>query len=160
MTGPLAGEPRERRHDVPTARRVGSWLVWWVLLMSFWVILDDSVAADELLAGAGAGARAVLAELFGHQAATRFRMRTSWLGPALRLPGQVPGHRHRVRRPVAAAGPRRAAAQRVQGDSRPFWHDTLEASPAALLVGGTSFAPNRSSSAWMKTATSWSCTGS
>ena len=52
MTGPLAGEPRERRRDLPAARRVGSWLVWWVLMMSFWVMLDDSVSTDELLAGA------------------------------------------------------------------------------------------------------------
>ena len=46
MTGPLAGEPRERKHDVPVGRRVRSWLVWWVLLMSFWVISDDSIATD------------------------------------------------------------------------------------------------------------------
>lgn len=58
--------------------------------MAFWVILDYSVAADELLAGAGAAALgALLAELAGHQAATRFRMRIRWAGPALGLPGQV-----------------------------------------------------------------------
>ena len=43
--------------------------MWWVLLMSFWVILDDSIAADELLAGAGAAALGrLLAELAFHQA--------------------------------------------------------------------------------------------
>ena len=90
MTGPLAGEPRERRRDLPAARRVGSWLVWWVLMMSFWVMLDDSVSTDELLAGAGAAAlAALLAELVTYQAATRFRMRIEWLVPALRLPGEV-----------------------------------------------------------------------
>ena len=48
----------------PFARRAGAWLAWWVLLTSFWVILDDSIAADELLAGAGAAAlAALLAEL-------------------------------------------------------------------------------------------------
>jgi multisubunit Na+/H+ antiporter MnhE subunit len=72
------------------ARRIGAWLVWWVLLMSFWVVLDDSIAADELLAGAGAAALgAFLAELIGHQAAARFRMRIEWLVPALSLPVQV-----------------------------------------------------------------------
>src|ERR1700729_1970872 len=75
---------------VPLAGRAGAWLAWWVLLMSFWVILDDSIATDELLAGAGAAAlAALLAELVTHQAASRFRMRISWLVPALRLPGEV-----------------------------------------------------------------------
>lgn len=72
------------------ASRLGAWLIWWVLLMSLWVMLDDSIATDELLAGAGAAALAALvAELAGHQAATRFRMRFDWLAPALRLPGAV-----------------------------------------------------------------------
>ena len=88
--GPLAGEPREREYHQPAAARVGAWLVWWVLLMSLWVMLDDSLATDELLAGAGATAIAALvAEVAGEQAATRFRMRLRWLVPALRLPGQV-----------------------------------------------------------------------
>ena len=41
-------------HPVPLAHRIGAWVTWWVLLMSFWIILDDSIALDELLAGAGA----------------------------------------------------------------------------------------------------------
>ena len=53
MTGPRAGEPRERQRDLAIARRAGSWLVWWILMMSFWVMLDDSINTDELLAGAG-----------------------------------------------------------------------------------------------------------
>ena len=90
VPGPLAGEPRERDGDRPTAARVGAWLAWWVVLMSFWVALDDSLATDELLAGAGAAAIAALvAELAWYQAAMRFRMRPGWLAPALRLPGQV-----------------------------------------------------------------------
>lgn len=71
-------------------RRAGAWLVWWILLMSFWVVLDDSLATDELLAGAGAAALgATLAEVVGHQSGLRFRVRVEWLTPALRLPAQV-----------------------------------------------------------------------
>jgi hypothetical protein len=85
--GPLAGESRER---APAGRslvaRVGAWLAWWLVLTSFWVALDDS------LAGAGTAAIAALvADLACYQAAVRFRMRLRWLGPALRLPGQVAG---------------------------------------------------------------------
>jgi len=90
--GPLAGEPRDRKYYQPRLARAGTWLVWWVLLMSLWVMLDDSLATDELLAGAGAAAIAALvAELATYQAATRFRMRIRWLAPAVRLPGQVAG---------------------------------------------------------------------
>ena len=88
--GPLAGEPRARKYHRPPLARFGVWLVWWVLLMSLWVMLDDSLATDELLAGAGAAAiGALVAELASYQAAIRFRMRARWLVPALRLPGQV-----------------------------------------------------------------------
>jgi hypothetical protein len=59
-------------------------------MMAFWVIVDDSIEADELLVGVGAAAlAALLAELAGYQAATRLRMRIEWLGPALRLPLEV-----------------------------------------------------------------------
>src|SRR2546430_5591545 len=90
LTGPRAGRRRRREQAAHLSRRAGAWLMWWVLLMSFWVILDDSIALDELLAGAGAAAlAATLAELVGHQAATRFRMPAGWVIPALGLPGQV-----------------------------------------------------------------------
>src|SRR5260370_41673987 len=90
--GPLAGERRDRKYHLPRLPRTGTWLIWWVLLMSLWVMLDDSLATDELLAGAGAAAIApLIAEVASYQAATRFRMRIRWLVPALRLPGQVVG---------------------------------------------------------------------
>jgi hypothetical protein len=41
MTGPLAGEPRQRQRNLPAARRVGLCLAWWVLMMSFWLMIDD-----------------------------------------------------------------------------------------------------------------------
>ena len=86
MTSP---RPPEK---APFARRAGAWLAWWVLLMSFWVILDDSIATDELLAGAGAAALAAfLAELVTYQAAARVRIRARWLARVIGLPGQLAG---------------------------------------------------------------------
>jgi multisubunit Na+/H+ antiporter MnhE subunit len=145
MTGPLAGEPRERKRDLPVARRVGSWLVWWVLLMTFWVMIDDSINTDELLAGAGAAAlAAAFADLVSYQAATRFRMRIEWLVPVLRLPGQVIGdliivYRALWRRLVHGEQPPSAFLELPAS----FGDDTPEGvTRRALLVGGTSIAPN------------------
>jgi multisubunit Na+/H+ antiporter MnhE subunit len=145
MTGPLAGEPRERRYQAPIARRVGSWLVWWVLMMSFWVMIDDSVNTDELLAGAGAAALAAsLAELVTYQAASRFRMRIKWLVPALHLPGQVARDTFTVyaalwRRLVRGEQPPSAF---VELPAR-FGDDSPEGvTRRVLLIGGQSVAPN------------------
>jgi len=91
-SGPLAGEPRGRDAGgrAAGAARGRDWLGWWVLLMGLWVILDDSLEPDELLAGAGAAViAATVAELVMHQAGTRFDARLGWLPRALRLPGQV-----------------------------------------------------------------------
>jgi multisubunit Na+/H+ antiporter MnhE subunit len=127
------------------ARRAGAWAVWWVLLMSFWVMLDDSTATDELLAGAGAAALgALLAELVAHQAGLTFRMRARWLVSALRLPGQVA----RDTVIVFTALWRRLAhgAEPASGFRElPTYHggDSPEdASRRLLLVGGRSVAPN------------------
>jgi multisubunit Na+/H+ antiporter MnhE subunit len=143
--GPLAGEPRERNYHQPLAARIGAWLVWWVLLMSLWVMLDDSLATDELLAGAGAAAiAALLAELATYQAATRFRMRIRWLVPALRLPGQVAADMVTVyaalwRRLVRGEQPDSAfVTERVRfGDDTP-----AGVTRRVLLIGGRSIAPN------------------
>src|SRR2546430_6171191 len=90
LTGPRAGRRRRREQAAHLSRRAGAWLTWWVLLMSFWVILDDSIALDELLAGAGAAALAAcLAELVTYQAAARVRMRAEWLARVVGLAGQV-----------------------------------------------------------------------
>ncbi|HLN68580.1 MAG TPA: Na+/H+ antiporter subunit E [Streptosporangiaceae bacterium] len=145
MTGPLAGEPRERNHDMPAARRIGSWLVWWVLMMSFWVMIDDSIGTDELLAGAGAAAlAALLAELVTYQAAARFRMRIEWLIPALRLPGQVARDTVTVYAALwrcLARGEQPPSAF-VEIPAR-FGDDSPEGvTRRTLLIGGTSVAPN------------------
>ncbi len=145
MTGPLAGEPRERKRDVPFARRVGSWLVWWVLMMSFWVMIDDSIGTDELLAGAGAAALAAfLAELVTYQAGVRFRMRIGWVVPAFRLPGEVARDMVTVyaalwRRLTRGEQPDSAF---VELPAR-FGDDSAEGvTRRTLLIGGTSVAPN------------------
>jgi multisubunit Na+/H+ antiporter MnhE subunit len=141
----MTGGPPRRPRGGPVARRVGAWLVWWVLLMSLWVILDNSVASDELLAGAGAAALgAFLAELAFHQAATRFRMRIEWLVPALRLPTQVLRDtvivfaalwRRLARGEEPASGfravPVRFGSPTAEGETR-----------RVLLIGGRSLAPN------------------
>jgi multisubunit Na+/H+ antiporter MnhE subunit len=145
MTGPLAGEPRERRHDMPTARRVGSWLVWWVLMMSLWVMLDDSISTDELLAGAGTAALAALfAELVTYQAGARFRMRIEWVVPALRLPGQVARDMVTV---YAALWRRLARGEQPTSTFLELPARFGDDSPAGvtrrtLLIGGMSVAPN------------------
>jgi multisubunit Na+/H+ antiporter MnhE subunit len=143
--GPLAGEPRERKYRQPPAARIGAWLAWWVLLTSLWVMLDDSLATDELLAGAGAAAIAALvAELATYQAATRFRMRIRWLAPALRLPGQVGADLVTVyaalwRRLIRGEQPNSAfVTERVRfGDDTP-----AGVTRRVLLIGGRSIAPN------------------
>jgi len=143
--GGVPGNTRRRPRSVPGARRAAAWLVWSVLLMSFWVILDNSILPDELLAGAGAAALgACLAELAFHQAATRFRMRIEWVVPALRLPGQVARDtvivftalwRRLARGEEPASGfravPARYGSNTAEGETR-----------RVLLIGGRSVAPN------------------
>jgi multisubunit Na+/H+ antiporter MnhE subunit len=145
LSGPSAGQRRRHQRRVPVGRRAATWLVWWVLLMSFWVILDDSIALDELLAGAGAAALAAfLAELVTYQAATRFRLRVEWLLPALRLPGQVARDTVIV---FAALGRRLLRGEQPPSGFReipvPFGgRGDEDVTRRVLLVGGRSVAPN------------------
>jgi multisubunit Na+/H+ antiporter MnhE subunit len=127
-------------------RRLGTWLVWWVLLMSFWVVLDNSIDADELLAGAGAAALgALLAEFALYQAAMRFRMRLGWLIPALSLPGQVASDTAIV---FAALWRRLARGEQPPSGFRqvPLAYGSSTTAEGetrrVLLVGGASVAPN------------------
>ena len=82
LGGPRAGAGAPRRPDpeVPPGRRIGAFLVWWVLLMSFWVWIDDSIDLAELLVGAGVAlVAALLAELALYQSGTYIRIRFEWL---------------------------------------------------------------------------------
>jgi hypothetical protein len=146
--GPLAGEPRRRRPPDagPRHRRVAAWLAWWVLLMSLWVAVDDSLESDELLVGAGAAAFAALAaELVTHQAEARFRIRAAWLVRALELPGQVVHDTFLVFAALAATlftstppPPGRFRELPVRyGDDTP-----LGVTRRVLLTGARSLAPN------------------
>lgn len=77
---------------LPVHRRVLVWLAWWVLMMGLWVMVDDSIQFDELLAGAGAAAIAALgAELATYQASVRLRVRPGrpLAAAALKLPAQL-----------------------------------------------------------------------
>jgi multisubunit Na+/H+ antiporter MnhE subunit len=127
------------------ARRAGAWLTWWVLLMSFWVILDDSIATDELLAGAGAAVLAAfLAELVTYQAAARVRMRAEWLARVISLPGQVAQDTVTV---FGALGRRLARGEEPPSGFRTlpvrYGDDTAEGKTRrALLIGSRSVAPN------------------
>jgi hypothetical protein len=145
VSGSESGPQRETRPAFLLARRAGVWLIWWVLMMSFWVIQNDSLQTDELLAGAGAAAlAAALAELAGYQAATRLRMRINWLQPALRLPAHLVRDTGVVfaalwRQLVHGQAPRSGFRE----EHVRFGGDSLEdKTRRALLVGGKSVAPN------------------
>lgn len=144
---PLAGEPRQRGNrgqPAPTARhRAATWLAWWVLLMSLWVAVDDSLQSDELLAGAGAAALA--AEIASHQAATRFEIRAGWLARAFRLPGEVAHDTYTV---FAALARTLATRRPPPGGFRElpvrYGDDTpLGMTRRVLLTGAYSLAPNK-----------------
>ena len=148
-TGPLAGEPRQRRGDQPeptALHRAATWLAWWVVLMSLWVAVDDSLQFDELLAGAGAAALAALAaEIASHQAAVRFRIKPGWLVGALRLPGQVARDTVTVFAALARTLVTRQAPQGAfrelpvrYGDDSP-----LGVTRRVLITGAESLAPNK-----------------
>jgi multisubunit Na+/H+ antiporter MnhE subunit len=125
--------------------RAGVWLLWWAVLMAGWLIVDDSLAADELLAGAASAALgATLAELAGQLAATRLRVRVRWLVPALRLPASVVRDTAIV---FVALWRRLARGQQPDGGFREvpvrFGPMSVEGrSRRALLIAGVSFAPN------------------
>lgn len=144
---PTAGaeRPRRRREGRPFAGRVGSFLIWWVLLMAFWVWIDDSIALAELLVGAGVAVLgALVAEVVQYQAASHIRIRFEWLALALPIPLQVLRDLEVVfaalfRQMFGGQAPPSALEEvtlRVGGES------ASTVTRRVLLVMGTSVAPN------------------
>jgi multisubunit Na+/H+ antiporter MnhE subunit len=71
-----------------------SWFAWWALMMAFWVAIDDSLRADELIVGAVAAALAAAAAAgVARLAQVRAGFKAAWLPAAvagvLELPGRV-----------------------------------------------------------------------
>jgi hypothetical protein len=141
LTADKQGLPAPR----PFPRRAGTWLVWWAVMMSLWIIVDDSLATDELLAGAGAAAlAATLAEMAGYQAGTWVNLRSGWLVPALRL---IPDLVRDTGIVLLALGRTlltgRQPASEFREISAPFGDQTPRArTRRALLLAGRSVAPN------------------
>lgn len=144
FAGPAAGK-LSRMITPRVVRRAGTWLAWWVLLMSLWEIIDDSIATDELLAGAGAAALAAfVAEFVGEQAQARFRMRVQWLAQAFGLPRQVAMDTVTVFAALwrlLARGERPPSAFRAE-PVRPGGSGTEATTRRVLLMGARSAAPN------------------
>lgn len=140
-----AGQPQRGEGKRSPARRVGSWLVWWVLLMAFWVWIDDSLMLAELVAGAVvAAAAATLTEIVQYQSSSHVRIRIEWLARALRLPWQI----------LTDTGVVLQALWRVlvSGDEPPSGFEAIPvrygddsdegATRRALILGGSSVSPN------------------
>ena len=141
MAHPRRGRPAAR----VLARGAAAWAVWWVLLMSFWMILNNSAALDEVLAGTGAAALAALfAQWASARAGVRFRIRARWLAPAARLPWDVLRDTgivfaalwRRVARGEQPASALREIPVRYGGT------DAESVTRRVLLVAGRSVAPN------------------
>ncbi len=113
--------------------------------MSFWVVIDDSVAADELLAGAGAAAIGALAAVITADLASgQLRIRVRWLVHSLRLPWRLLRDTFVIFAALwdfLARGQRPRSAFREQPAR--YGPDTAAGSTRrSLLVGGLSVAPN------------------
>ena len=127
-------------------RRIITWVTWWVLLMSLWAAVDDSLAYDSMLVGAGAAAlAATAAEVVSHQADVRFRLRAAWLPRALGLPGQVVQQTFLVFGALARTVFTKAPPPDGRFRERPvaYGDDTpLGVTRRVLLTGAQSLAPN------------------
>jgi multisubunit Na+/H+ antiporter MnhE subunit len=51
---------RGRRAAIVNRRKLQTWLAWWILLTGLWLMVDDSLRVDELLAGMASAALAAL----------------------------------------------------------------------------------------------------
>ena len=126
-----------------------SWFAWWALMMSFWVAIDDSLRADELIVGAAAAALAAAAEAgVARLAQVRYGFKAAWLpaamGGILGLPGRVVRETLTVFAALAKALVRR---EQPSGGFREIPVRYGDDTPAGvtrriLLTGAQSVAPN------------------
>lgn len=141
----MASPPRSGTAARALARGAAAWAVCWVLLMSFWMILDNSGSLDEVLAGAGAAALAALfTQRVSARAGVRFRFRARWLAPAARLPWDVlrdTGIVYAALWRRVARGEQPASALR-ELPARYGGTDAESVTRRVLLVAGRSVAPN------------------
>ena len=69
---------------------VRSWALWWLVLFGLWVVMQGTVEAMELAAGAGAAAlAATLLELARRQRLLRFAPNAAAIASAARIPWQM-----------------------------------------------------------------------
>ena len=142
----LTGGPEatSRRRQVAVIHRVRGWLVWWVLLMTLWIVVDDSFEIDELLAGAAAAAlAALLAELASYGTAAP-GLPAGWLRTVVRLPFEVTRDTWIVFRVLARALIRRQVpASAFRRLPVAYGPETAKGRVRrAFLIGISSFAPN------------------
>jgi multisubunit Na+/H+ antiporter MnhE subunit len=141
-------EQRDRRRAVSWF--TVSWFAWWALMMSFWVAIDDSLRADELIVGAVATALAAATTvLVGQLAQVRAGFRAAWLPAAiagvLGLPGRVAHETLLVFAALAktlmpGGGPPSGGLRKVPTR---YGADTpAGVTRRVLLTGGKSLAPN------------------
>jgi hypothetical protein len=120
-------------------------VAWWAALMSLWLLLVDTVAMAELLAGAGAAALgATLVEVVEHQAGVRFGVRVDWLAEVAGLPREILRDTLLVLRAGlirALGGPRPASSLRVIPVD-PGGGSSEDVARRALITAGRSLAPN------------------
>jgi multisubunit Na+/H+ antiporter MnhE subunit len=126
-----------------------SWFAWWALMMSFWVAIDDSLRADELIVGAVAAALAAAAAAgVARLAQVPYGFKAEWLPAAiagiLGLPGRVVQETLTVFAALVKALVRR---EQPSGGFREVPARYGEDTPAAvtrriLLTGAKSLAPN------------------
>jgi hypothetical protein len=72
-------------------RSLASWTLWWLVLLGLWIVIEGTVEAMEVAAGAAAAAVAAsLAELLRRRGLLRYAPDPAWLAKVVRLFWRVP----------------------------------------------------------------------
>lgn len=139
------GGEQVSRENRPLTGRVGTWAVWWSVLLALWIVIDGTFNVAEFLAGCiAASLGTLLTGIVLRLAGSRVRVRLSWAAQGLRFPARIPKETMTVfgalwRRMLTGEEP-------IGGFSEiPTQYGADDASGAtrrALLVAGESMAPN------------------